>query len=117
MQNFKVGDWVKILTFRNHVPVTIKNIEGYRYVLSTGLYADGSILEHWKPKPGEWCWVGYKLMKFSKLIKEDYSIIFEFISPDRNADGYKIKEYILERHLQVVEPFIGELPTYLKDNT
>jgi thiol-disulfide isomerase/thioredoxin len=50
---FKVGDWVKILTFRNHVPVTIKNIEGCRYVLSTGLYADDSILELWQPQLGE----------------------------------------------------------------
>lgn len=50
---FKVGDWVKILTFRNHVPVTIKNIEGCRYVLSTGLYADDAILELWQPQLGE----------------------------------------------------------------
>lgn len=102
---FKVGDWVRAPS-------------GCIYQINETNILHGT--EHfipWQPKPGEWCWVGYKLMKFSKLIKEDYSTTFEFISPDRDADGHKIKKYILERHLQVVEPFIGQLPTFLKENT
>lgn len=116
---FKVGDWVRGKTSKQH---TIKKV--------TSVYSDSVTvvdstiginvmlikdLELWQPKEGEWCWVGYKLMKFNKLIKEDYSTTFEFIFPNRDADGYKIKEHILERHLQVVEPFVGQLPSYLKE--
>lgn len=107
---FKVGDWVRDKK-RKHKPFM---------VTSSDLEADSPNYvkidcELWKPQPDEWCWVGYKLMKFSKLIKEDYSTTFEFISPYKDADGYKIKEHILERHLQVVEPFIGQLPTKFKE--
>lgn len=107
---FKVGDWVRDKK-RKHKPFM---------VTSSDLETDSPNYvkidcELWQPQPGEWCWVGYKLMKFNKLIKEDYSTTFEFISPYRDADGYKIKEYILERHLQIVEPFIGQLPTKFKE--
>ena len=99
---FKVGDWITdgIEVWQHKENCRVKNQTNWNL---------------WKPKEGEWCWVGYKLMKFNKLIKEDYSTTFEFIFPDRDADGYKIKEHILERHLQVVEPFIGQLPTNLKE--
>ena len=103
---FKVGDWVR----------DGKNI--YQFIVPSSIYSYEASLQRcelWRPKLGEWCWVGYKLMKFNKLIKEDYSTTFEFILPDRDADGYRIKEHILERHLQVVEPFIGQLPSYLKE--
>ena len=107
---FKVGDWVRDKK-RKHKPFM---------VTSSDLETDSPNYvkidcELWQPQPGEWCWVGYKLMKFNKLIKEDYSTTFEFISPNRDVDGYKIKEHILERHLQIVEPFIGQLPSYLKE--
>lgn len=99
---FKVGDWITdgIEVWQHKENCRVKNQTNWNL---------------WQPQLGEWCWVGYKLMKFNKLIKEDYSTTFEFIFPDRDADGYKIKEHILERHLQVVEPFIGQLPSYLKE--
>lgn len=99
---FKVGDWITdgIEVWQHKENCRVKNQTNWNL---------------WRPQLGEWCWVGYKLMKFNKLIKEDYSTTFEFIFPDRDADGYKIKEHILERHLQVVEPFIGQLPSYLKE--
>lgn len=102
---FKAGDWVVHPEAEYPWRITQNSLDKL----------DNTELKLWKPKLGEWCWVGYKLMKFNKLIKEDYSTTFEFIFPDRDADGYKIKEHILERHLQVVEPFIGQLPTNLKE--
>lgn len=103
MQNFKVGDWVKILTFRNHVPVTIKDIEGCRYILSTGLYADDSILEHWKPQLGEWCWYS----KWDKIVCVEFYLC-KFVLDMNEVEPEFNHKY---------EPFIGQLPSFLKDNT
>ena len=112
---FKVGDWVMEYNITTETPIG-KGFVGNIQVTAENLNSinNNGFNKLWQPKEGEWCWVGYKLMKFSKLIKEDYSTTFEFISPDKDAGGCKIKEYILERHLQVVEPFIGQLPTKFK---
>lgn len=107
---FKVGDWVKILTFRNHVPVTIKNIEGCRYVLSTGLYADDAILELWQPKPGEFCWFWNKdrfptVAKLTEICNDGNIKYFASIPNQPHPLGAYYKN---------CEPFIGQLPTYLR---
>lgn len=120
---FKVGDWVRVKTGTFEYDGTARISKGVKRLSKSDMWLfnenhykcnPDNYIEHWQPKEGEWCWVGYKLMKFSKLIKEDYSTTFEFISPNRDADGYKIKEHILERHLQIVEPFIGQLPTTIE---
>ena len=117
---FKVGDWVRVKTGTFEYDGTARISKGVKQLSKSDMWLfsenhykcnPDNYIEHWQPKEGEWCWVGYKLMKFNKIIKEDYSTTFEFIFPGRDADGYKIKEYILETHLQIVEPFIGQLPT------
>ena len=114
---FKVGDWV---------------------VYKGGGYCDGEILQitdiderdfctfgnynklyHfdklrlWKPKPGEWCWV------FD--IKGRIPLLRKFVCVD-NESNTSFK-YIVEKYdgigtatYRCIEPFIGQLPTYIKDS-
>ena len=70
---FKVGDWV--IHNGVHKQVT-KAIDGYIDSLDNqvAVIMKEDSLEPWEAQPGEWCWVGYKLMKFNKLIKEDLNL-------------------------------------------
>lgn len=53
-------------------------------------------LEKWQPKEGEWCWYLYDRNN-SPYLKQYYQVQFD--------TGAKA----------IIEPFIGELPSFLKD--
>ncbi len=90
---FKVGDWVR----------DGKNI--YQFIEPSSIYSYELSLnrcELWQPQPGEWCWFwenGDKIPSFGKLTGMTESGKF--------FSGWGIYDYC--------EPFIGELPTNLKD--
>lgn len=113
---FKVGDWVENITCTS--PRIIKKVvnapEGYDTVtvgnsdvgINVMLIND---LELWQPKPGEWCWFwdidsNPTLCQYSKYINGEYEALT--INP----------KYKLQGLFGFCEPFIGIVPTNMKDN-
>ena len=91
MSSFKPGDWVYIPSL---------NTEPVQY--RSDLCHLG--LELWQPKVGEWCWFWDENYTTSILAK------FENISNGLFVENHgNIFEYC--------EPFIGQLPTHLKDQS
>ena len=88
----KVGDWVLDKHFRVGIVESITN-EG-QYPVQVKFFPSGrDVFDHkdlvlWQPKEGEWCWYGNSLLKVTDVNDLD---------------------------LSKCEPFIGELPSFLKD--
>lgn len=108
---FKVGDWVKDSS-DVYVPVIRVDANAIYYISSKG--TDGYIenwyilknnIKPWKPQPDEWCWFWDGFSKNAPILSR-----FRF-----KADG----KYICtnSEHLDYAncEPFIGTLPSNLKD--
>ena len=95
MSTFKPGEWVDIPSL---------NTEPVQY--RSDLCHLG--LELWKPQPGEWCWFWGIFDLVPKLA--------QFI--DVHSKGYHAKTFSANdsSYYSNVEPFIGQLPTILKDN-
>lgn len=109
---FKVGDWVR----------DGKNI--YQFIEPSSIHSYESSLQRcelWQPKPGEFCWFWNEpsdIPILAKLISIEYFL--------EKPTEYKIKtpSYISETvyscmtymYFKNCEPFIGQLPTNLKDS-
>ena len=104
MQNFKVGDWV----IHNGQFKKVKSCGGYAVIFDdlrkTYCHQDSCVL--WQPKPGEWCW-------FLDNSREPVLKQFLQMCPIVPTN-YISKQGLISGR---VEPFIGELPTFLKENT
>ena len=113
---FKVGDWVENITCTSPriIKKVVKAPEGYDTVtvgnsdvgINVMLIND---LELWQPKPGEWCWFwdidsNPTLCQYSKYINGEYEALT--INP----------KYKLQGLFGFCEPFIGIVPTNMKDN-
>ena len=112
MQNFKVGDWVKSTKYQHLKPIQIESTyesnerKGELGLKSGGIVLYSSEAVHWKPKVGEWCWflnnnrepILKQFLQMCPIVPTNY------VSKQGTISGS-------------VEPFIGELPTFLKDNT
>lgn len=93
MQSFKVGDWITdgIEVWQHKENCRVKNQTSWTL---------------WKPKLGEWCWflnnnrepVLKQFLQMCPIVPTNY------ISKQGTISGS-------------VEPFIGQLPSFLKDNT
>ena len=121
MSNFKVGDFVRYIHSNTSKPLKINNINCGRY------YFEGtnmSCLEHeirpWTPEPGDWCWFYNnetdiptlaKLISISKLFdrKETYIVATPSCISETSYN------YSRTMTLANCQPFIGELPSNLKD--
>ena len=114
MNEFKVGDWVT--TKAGYT----KQISGLTRdacdTLSIGNTSVGinvvfkNEIELWQPEIGEWCWFweidsNPKLCQYSKYINGEYEAL--------SIDPY----YELEGHFGFCEPFIGELPSFIKERS
>lgn len=103
--NFKVGDWVEI--FSSIHQIEIIDYEDENCVLSTypNRYRTKlNDLRLWQPKEGEWCWMwndGFDKPYLEKLMKID-----------KNGKFYAKSVGDRFKHC---EPFIGELPSFIKD--
>ena len=98
MQQFKVGDWVDYAGefYRVHEEYNGKgNIS--KEVVNSLVRHDKNV-QLWQPKEGEWVW--YKKKKRNKLTNNVCELIRFY------WDNVNIGD---------CEPFIGELPTFLKD--
>lgn len=98
---FKIGDWVE--TFGG--PKLIKTNQDIEKFVSKKMTAEFSL---WKPKPREWCWF---------FNKDRTPVISQFVEIE---DGKYFASYPNEPNqlgswYSHCEPFIGELPTHLKD--
>ncbi len=96
MQNFKVGDWVRDLRDNRVFQINSTN---FNLKLST----KNTVYAHWKPKPGEWCWYS----KWDKIVCVEFYLCKFVLDMNEVEPEFKHK----------YEPFIGELPTFLKENT
>jgi hypothetical protein len=105
MSNFKIGDWVRepdgdIWKLDNEV--------------EKGSYVDTDC-ELWQPKVGEWCWFRSDnmpkyiqvLAQFKEYYNGEYAVVF---NPKDVEEGTETIYYT------ECEPFIGELPSFIKDN-
>ena len=115
MSSFKPGDWVDIPSL---------NTEPVQY--RSDLCHLG--LELWQPKVGEWCWFintncAPLLAQFVKMQTQSFWINNKY----KSVLGYKANKFghysgnIGPKDEDYVfvycEPFIGQLPTYLKDQS
>jgi hypothetical protein len=105
MSNFKVGDWVRT---KNGV-FQIEDIDDHDFI--EGVVEDVQLYftdknerwewrsnaKLWQPRAGEWCWLVpiFKTTEVHKLVK------------------YNKEEFDKDMKF---EPFIGELPSFIKDN-
>lgn len=96
---FKVGDWVVEKSNGDIKQTTCMPQENW--TTRSAMYE--RLCEPWKPQPGEWCWF-YGIQK--------HPILDQFHSYG-NSGRYKTKRHSSYTHC---EPFIGTLPTNLKDN-
>ena len=103
---FKIGDWVEVTYYtgkRTIAKVSSKDTvqeNGVGQNYSTDLSKDWKL---WSPRDGEWCWVDDSLCICTKVTKENTFIV------ENSTRG------TIEATLNAVEPFIGTLPTFVKE--
>ena len=91
MQNFKVGDWVRAPSGCIYQINETNILHGTKHFIQ------------WKPKTGEWCWYS----KWDKIVCVEFYLCKFVLDMNEVESEFKHK----------YEPFIGELPTFLKENT
>lgn len=96
MNNFKVGDWVTNLKDQK-----IEQIDYMWRLNQTKRKATEEFLKlcckPWQPKEGEWCWFWDGDINASPLIGK-----YGYLS-------------WTEQFYSIIEPFIGDLPSFLKE--
>lgn len=96
----KVGDWVNLVRDDGIIFDTFQYDNDWNG-------KNGFSLELWQPKEGEWCWSKYDgLVQILKITDERY-IVFPLSASE--------KDCTIEYRLGGLEPFIGELPSFIKD--
>ena len=104
---FNVGDWVREdFGDMNVTQVKEKFIadDGSVYINNF----NSELFSAWQPKEGEWCWVGKNLSKIVAHDRDGYATCL-------NSNGTYTTYMKLEYIYKIAEPFIGELPSFLKD--
>lgn len=136
MQNFKVGDWVRIKTDTFEYDGTASISKGVKQLSKSNMWLfsenhykcdPDKYIEHWKPTEGELFWgtrtlhpdYPYEIRTELFQVKNIHvDGTLSLISPlDRNVYSLWIQPEDLQEFMKTAEPFIGELPTFLKDNT
>ena len=117
MTNFKIGDWA-VCPEDNKIFL----IDGdYNGGYQSTEYWSGLDFILWQPQPGEWCWFwndnNYlpNLRQFSSCLKTIDGTTIHLIKQDKST-GILMSHCGIEGYTHC-EPFIGQLPTSLKDNT
>ena len=116
---FKVGDWV---IHNGVVKRVTKAIDGYIDSLDNevAVIMKEESLELWEPQVGEWCWVFNYLRDVPNLrkvikVEDNFKNRFDdenFTKAVRVSRGYDLSDEVGYRFC---EPFIGQLPTSIKD--
>ena len=121
MNSFKPGDWVK---YKDQQDTTIYKVIN---ILSNGLIdiedtiVDKYDIELWQPKVGEWCWFWNKDMDTNQSPRlAQFHLMTEELQKPMDFPAFyqtKYKATKLGYLYDFCEPFIGQLPTSLKDNS
>lgn len=100
MQQFKVGDWVRNTSINRVWQYTESDL---KYDKQNPYHNKND--EPWQPKEGEWCWFFEEGNPCCPMLKRfDRMDINGYPTPIGMVRGFKY-----------CEPFIGELPSFLKD--
>ena len=90
---FKIGDWVRLKRLGGLQRLTCSTINSKQHLEEAEL---------WEPKVGEWCWYGFELIE-----------VIDTTNPlkicRQQSDSYE------EVSGTMLEPFIGNLPSFIKD--
>ena len=112
MSNFKVGDFVRYIHSNTSKPLKINNINCSRYYFEgTGMSCLDYELIPWTPESGEWCWVfnDDRIPTISQFVEINEDMTRKYFAV------YPNKPHALGSWYKHCEPFIGELPSNLKD--
>ena len=93
MNELKVGDWL-----------VFEGKELFKASKEDLVSLVGCDLELWEPKEGEWCW--FTMSDGSKPLFGQFSGMY------KDKFTWDNRYYFSD----ACEPFIGELPSYIKDN-
>ncbi len=131
MISFKLGDWVISTKYPKASPIKIQ----HQHAIDTGIFGtytntkgQANLLYSeecmpWQPETGEWCWfytnkltTGRVVAPVLKQYREgDEHMIQERLI--RNGNFTNIDDKFAFYQLELIEPFIGQLPLILKDNS
>jgi hypothetical protein len=109
MKQFKVGDWVRVNN-KVHQIVEFINEDSCgkaNMVELTDDYVHMDELVIWHPKEGEWCWF--------RTIHASNPVFGRFIK-QINERYYADTHCSRSDYFKYCEPFIGELPSFIKEN-
>lgn len=110
MEQFKIGDWLQVIAGHERPIGSLFKVES---CLTRYRATDVKL---WQPKEGEWCWFwntqkDLTLQKFWKM-EQNYFIVAFY--EKHKIDGIAFYD-INDKHFKNCEPFIGELPSFLKE--
>ena len=126
MSSFKPGDWVKHIAFKSkHKCISINDGEFDDKVSVTNSPSfDNEFMidyELWQPKVGEWCWFWNKDMDTNQSPRlAQFHLMTEELQKPMDFPAFyqtKYKATKLGYLYDFCEPFIGQLPTSLKDQS
>jgi len=104
MQELRAGDWVKDKRDGMKNPITqLKE----NCIFLTHPEDCGDIYELWKPTEGDWCWFWDPGTKLPPILAKFTVMYREYYGSTKNASG--------EHSFYKCEPYLGELPSMLKD--
>lgn len=96
---FKVGDWIRSKDGIGISRVGIDTIKWYEEIEDKDIVNEWEL---WQPQPGEWCWQS----KWDKrIICLEYNLVKFIVDMNTIDDEYEYR----------YEPFIGELPSFIKE--
>ena len=101
---FKVGDWVR--SKENKFDFSLVSIDTEKFYKALGSNFEDA-WELWQPKEGEWCWYKNNLVKIIDIT----DCIYVKATPASFMDRFVFFVDFLE-----CEPFIGQLPSSVKEN-
>jgi len=115
---FKAGDWVRHIQ-NPEVIVKVNSInEEYQTFNSEWSWSSAEEdFDLWIPQEGEWCWFSYNtvenpiLAQFEKIIDDDDHIMYEAKIQRQGRENTAITY----EEFSVCEPFIGVLPSWIKE--
>lgn len=111
MKELKVGDWIRITEPAGNFLEKISKINSQTYTLSGTNICYKSQAKPWTPESGEWCWVfnDDRIPTISQFVEINEDMTRKYFAV------YPNKPHALGSWYKYCEPFIGELPSNLKD--
>ena len=102
---FKVGDWV--ISNNQALKVEAINDIGNPCIFDGTWLKEIGTHELWQPKESEWCWF--------KDERNTIGTLVQLVGIEEDGTYYGYTSCGIPDKAPCVEPFIGELPSFLKD--